>query len=123
MNSSTRTETQTYCDNKNCISIWPNWLGHKNFDAIRSLIKNKLAEGIEINNCKHKTICTKSIEGKLAIKPYPKAATNRSKDMLTLIHSVLCGPMTTQTHSGKRYFITFTDDYSRCTTIYLISHK
>lgn len=40
---------QTFRDNKNCTLIWHKRLGHKIFDASRSLIKNKLVVGITVN--------------------------------------------------------------------------
>ena len=37
----------------------------------------------------------------------------RAQDLLELVHSNICGPMSTQARGGYEYFITFTDDYSR----------
>jgi transposase InsO family protein len=47
----------------------------------------------------------------------------RTSDLLTLIHTDKCGPMSTCTRNGDRYFITFTDDYSRYGYVYLMRHK
>ncbi|KAK8704987.1 hypothetical protein V6N13_048598 [Hibiscus sabdariffa] len=47
----------------------------------------------------------------------------RASDLLGLIHSDVCGPMNTQARGGFRYFITFTDDFSRYGYIYLMRHK
>ncbi|KAL4347037.1 hypothetical protein GQ457_17G009290 [Hibiscus cannabinus] len=46
-----------------------------------------------------------------------------ASDLLGLIHSDVCGPMNTQARGGYRYFITFTDDFSRYGYIYLMRHK
>ena len=54
---------------------------------------------------------------------FPKESLNRSSAILDLVHSDLCGPMQTATPGGKKYFLTFVDDYSRYTTVYLLSHK
>ena len=35
----------------------------------------------------------------------------------------ICGPMQTQSFGGSRYFITFTDDYSRYCKIYFLEKK
>ena len=41
---------------------------------------------------------------------------------LELIHMDLCGPMRTQSRSGKRYVFVIVDDYSRFTwTLFLVS--
>ena len=43
--------------------------------------------------------------------------------MLGLIHTDVCGPMSTYFRGGYSYFITFTDDLSRYGYIYLMKHK
>jgi transposase InsO family protein len=47
----------------------------------------------------------------------------RTSDLLALIHTDVCGPMSTCTRNGDRYFITFIDDYSRYDYVYLMRHK
>ena len=39
------------------------------------------------------------------------------------IHSDVCGPMSTESIGGKKYFVTFTDDYSCCCSVYFMKHK
>jgi hypothetical protein len=34
-------------------------------------------------------------------------------DLLELVHTDVCGPMSTTARGGFQYFITFTDDFSR----------
>lgn len=48
---------------------------------------------------------------------------DRANELLGLIHSDVCGPMTTQARGGYSYFITFTDDLSRFGHVYLMKHK
>ena len=43
--------------------------------------------------------------------------------MLELVHTDVCGPMSTQEKGGYEYFITFTDDYSRYGYVYLMRRK
>ena len=43
--------------------------------------------------------------------------------MLELVHTNVCGPMSTQAKGGYEYFITFTDDYSRYGYVYLMRRK
>ena len=42
---------------------------------------------------------------------------------LKLIHTDVCGPMSTQAKGGYEYFITFIDDYSRYGYVYLMRQK
>ena len=47
----------------------------------------------------------------------------RANDLLEIIHTDVCGPMSVEARGGYRYFLTFTDDLSRYGYIYLIKHK
>ncbi|XP_049369600.1 uncharacterized protein LOC125834501 [Solanum verrucosum] len=47
----------------------------------------------------------------------------RAKDVLELVHSDLCGPINPTSNGGKRYLITFTDDFSRKTWVYFMEEK
>ena len=47
----------------------------------------------------------------------------RASDLLGLIHTDVCGPLSTSARGGYSYFITFTDDFSRYGYVYLIKHK
>ena len=40
-----------------------------------------------------------------------------------LVHSDVCGPMSVQSFTGKLYFVTFIDDYSRFVKVYFIRKK
>ena len=46
-----------------------------------------------------------------------------TKEVLDLVHTDLCGPMSTSARGGYEYFINFIDDYSRYGSIYLMSLK
>ena len=47
----------------------------------------------------------------------------KAKDLLELVHSDVCGPMSIQAREGYEYFITFTNDYSRFSYVYLMKRK
>jgi hypothetical protein len=48
---------------------------------------------------------------------------NRSKQILDLIHSDVCGPMPVKYLGGSLYYVIFIDDYSRKTWLYLVKTK
>ena len=54
-------------------------------------------------------------------KPFPKS--ERNTQLLELIHSDICELNGVLTRGGNRYFITFIDDYSRYTHVYLMRSK
>ena len=73
-------------------------------------------------NIKHEGICKGCAKGKNIKNPFPKSET-KTKGTLELIHSNVCGPMSSTSLSGFEYYITFIDDYSRNTWIYLLKAK
>ena len=46
-----------------------------------------------------------------------------STEKLQLVHTDVCGPMQTKSLGKSRYFIAFTDDYSRCCKAYFLKEK
>ena len=47
----------------------------------------------------------------------------RAIELLELVHSYVCGPLSQKARGGYEYFITFNDDYSRYGFVYFLKHK
>jgi hypothetical protein len=60
----------------------------------------------------HEGFCRGCALGKNIKKPFP-SGDNRSKEILDLIHSDVCGPMPLKYLGGSLYYVTFIDDFSR----------
>ena len=60
--------------------------------------------------------------GKMTKTPF-SGTMERASDLLEIIHTDLCGPMSIEACGGYRYFLTVTDDLSRYGYIYLMKHK
>ena len=60
--------------------------------------------------------------GKMTKTPF-SGAMEQANDLLEIIHTDVCGPMSVDARGGYRYFLTFIDDFSRYGYIYLIKHK
>ena len=56
------------------------------------------------------------------MRPF-KAKGYRAKEVLELVHTDLCGPISTKARGGYEYFVTFINDYSRYGYLYLMHHK
>ena len=56
------------------------------------------------------------------MRPF-KAKDYRAKEVLDLVHTYLCGRISTSARGGYEYFITFIYDYLRYGYIYLMRHK
>lgn len=100
------------------IQIWHRRLGHLNYNDVLKVTNCGLSssEKAAIPKCK---VC---IEAKQPRQPY-KSYGNRSKNVLDLIHTDLCGPMETMSIGKAKYFVTFIDDYSRKTYVYFLRSK
>ena len=71
---------------------------------------------------KHEGICKGCALGKNTKKSFPRSK-SRSKGILDLIHSDICGPMSSPSLSGCLYYVLFIDDYSRKSWIYFLKAK
>lgn len=107
-------------NNGNCIHQWHRIFGHRNLNAVKTMVSNN---NLKVIKCSCENLCGICQEGKMSRKPFAKFKPRQSKAILDLVHSDVCGPMPTQTPSGKRYLLTFIDDYSRFTFVYLLRNK
>ena len=65
--------------------------------------------------------CETYSQAKITKKPHKSVV--RNTELLELVHSDLCEFERILTHGGNRYIITFIDDFSKYTTIYLLKNK
>jgi len=104
------------------IRTWHRRLGHLNVDDIRKLAKESAID-IYINEDHDRTdICIACLQGKQHMNINRKPA-ERAVQLGSLIHSDLCGPIATPSHSGYRYFIIYVDDWSRYIWVYFLRSK
>jgi transposase InsO family protein len=54
---------------------------------------------------------------------FPQQSSFRAKEQLKLVHGDLCGPMTTATPGGRRYFMLLIDDLSRYMWVVVLGSK
>ena len=66
--------------------------------------------------------CDAYILGKHNKHPFHDSMYRASRN-LGLIHSDLCGPMLVPSTNGKKYMMTFIDDYTRMCWVYLLKEK
>ncbi|KAL0303170.1 UNVERIFIED_CONTAM: Retrovirus-related Pol polyprotein from transposon TNT 1-94 [Sesamum radiatum] len=94
-------------------------LRHVNFDSIKRLKSMNL---INTSEASKSTKCSICVESKFAKKPF-KPITQRCTELIELIHSDLADFKNTLSKGGKKYYISFVDDYSGYTKIYLLRTK
>ena len=66
--------------------------------------------------------CEPCLMGKMTKTSF-SGTMGRANDLLEIIHTDVCGPMSVEALGGYHYFLTFTDDLSRYGYIYLMKHK
>ncbi|KAJ9566124.1 hypothetical protein OSB04_002090 [Centaurea solstitialis] len=99
--------------------LWHCRLGHINKKRIEKLQKGGLLGSFDFRPFDN---CESCLSGKMTKQPFNKD-NERANKLLGIIHTDVCGPFTHEARGGYRYFITFTDDFSRYGYVYLIRHK
>ncbi|KAK8950761.1 hypothetical protein KSP39_PZI003380 [Platanthera zijinensis] len=95
-----------------------NRLGHVNYRKMLELAKSHnipLDLSIRFDKCE---VCAQT---KITRKPF--RSVSRSTKLLELIHSDLCDFRSHVTRGGRKYLITFIDDFSRFCHVYLLKSK
>ena len=112
--------------NEESLSLWHCRYGHLEYDNLKLLHEKSMVDGLNLNSKDQvDRNCQGCAMGKQHRQPFPKKSQSqsRSSQPLELIHSDVCGPMSVNSVGGSTYFVTFIDDYSRFTTVYLMKHK
>ena len=85
---------------------------------MQRLIKNEILSNLDFTDLE---VCIDCIKGKQT--KHTKKGATRSTQLLEIIHIDICGPFDAPSIGGEKYFITFTDDFSRYGYIYLLHDK
>ena len=103
------------------IELWHQRLAHVNYNQLRQLERN--AVGLSLPCDKKQKFCEACVHGKMHRTHHKPLKEIKLTEKLQLVHTDICGPMQTKSFGGSRYFITFTDDYSRCCKVYFLKEK
>ncbi len=101
--------------------FWHERFGHLNMARLKEL--DATVDGMNLKEVPLHHVCEACIEGKHQRTFFPKDEVTRASKLLELVHSDVCGPMKTTSLGGTRYFVTFIDDFSRKTHVYLLKAK
>nr|GEY67742.1 ribonuclease H-like domain, reverse transcriptase, RNA-dependent DNA polymerase [Tanacetum cinerariifolium] len=102
--------------------LWHARLGHLNFDSIKQMTQKKLVEGIPSINHKSQ-VCSARLLGKHSRAPFPNQINTKSLEPLNLVFGDLCGPISLETESGKKYMFLLVDDCTRYMWVYFLKSK
>ena len=101
------------------VDLWHGRLGHVNFSYLKKMKDISLLSNISVSNIGKCDICVESKATKKTCNPILK----RETKLLNLIHNDLGDLKQTMTRGGKRFYVTFIDDLSRDTKVYLLRNK
>ena len=103
----------------NSAYVWHCRLGHINKKRVEKLHNDGLLDSFDYKSFK---TCESCLLGKMTKTPFTDQG-ERVSELLALVHTDVCGQMSSVARGGFQYFITFNDDFSRYGYIYLMRHK
>lgn len=109
----------------NEVELWHRRYGHIGKSGLSKLISGRMVNGLELKNSVDAggAVCAPCMKGKQTRKPFKQMPLPRSSRPLELVHSDVCGAMTPTAWNGKRFFITFTDDFTHFSAVYFLRTK
>ena len=117
-------DVAAYSSCESPFDLWHRRLGHLNQRYMRNMHLRKMVDGMKVDIKSNDHIsCESCVLGKMQKSSFPSESLNRASQLLELIHTDVCGPMQTDSIGGSKYFVTFTDDFSRYTTVYFMKNK
>jgi hypothetical protein len=99
------------------------WLRHISQKSMKALFEQGMVLGLELRSSKDKVICDVCIKSKITRKPLPKESRERTKAVGKYIYTDVWGPSRYTIINQKYYYISFMDNYSRGSVIYLMKNK
>ena len=85
------------------------------------MVNKEFVTSLSLSKSSNLSFCEGYVESKMCRNPF-KLVGVRSTRKLQLVHSNMCGPMPTESLGGHKYFVKFTDDYSRHCFVYFMKH-
>ncbi|KAI5327124.1 hypothetical protein L3X38_026520 [Prunus dulcis] len=103
------------------IELWHKRLGHMSKKGLQILAQREALTGMK--KCMPLKSCTHCLAGKQHRASFQHGHAQRKPNVLDVVYSDVCGPMTISTLGGARYFVTFIDDHSRKVWAYALRTK
>ena len=108
-------------ESKEC--LWHRRFGHHRIKNLQKMSKGNLVSSFSFDIKREIDFCEICISGKHHKSHFPISGGTRSKELLGLVHSDLCGKINTQSLGGAEYFLAFIDDKTRYVCVYPLKHK
>jgi hypothetical protein len=102
--------------------LWHERFGHLNYRSLQQLCNQQMVTGLPLVSCRD-GVCVSCVLDKHHRDNFDKRASWHASGPFQLVHSDLCGPFSSPSFSGCKYFLTFIDDFSICTWVYFLKLK
>ena len=109
-----------------CLSkedLWHRRYGHLGAKSLQQLARSNLVEEFDYNASNEISFCEPCVKGKHRRSQFPTHSEKKKSEPLQLVHSVVCGKLSSKSLGGAEYFVTFIDDKSRYVWAYAIKRK
>ena len=104
-------------------SLWHRRFCHLGMNNLRKLISKDLVKGVDCKVTNDSFICENCCDGKNHKTPFSNIESNRKRKIFELIHSDVCGKLNPSSLGGGNYFVTFIDDATKYTWVYILKKK
>ena len=95
-------------------ALWHARFGHLSYSYLQQELKGGLVDGLPAVGVSS-SVCQSYLRGKQTRVSFPQEATHRASKPLELVHSDLCGRITSESLNDALYMIFITNDFSRYT--------
>jgi len=98
--------------------LWHKRLRHISKERMQRLVKNEILSDLDFTDL---NVCMDCIKGKQT--KHTKKGATRGTHVLEIIHTNICGLFDVNSFNKEKYFITFSDDFSRYGHVYPLYEK
>jgi hypothetical protein len=110
--------------NNDLTIIWHKRFGHTNYAKVKEMGDKQMVRGLEdIKLSNLGPTCDCCLKMKATKLRFNKEQRKRAEGKLDLVHTDICGPLRKPSKGGASYILTFIDDYSRKSDVYLLKRK
>jgi hypothetical protein len=101
---------------------WHQRYGHVNINDLKKMKEEEKVTGMNFTANQNQINCEICAKSKIHVQSFG-SSTHREEDVLGLVHSDICGPISTESLGGAKYFVTFTDDRTRYTETTMLRNR
>ncbi len=102
--------------------LWHRRYGHLGEQNLQKIAREQLVKQFSYDATNQVGFCETCIGGKHHRSPF-SSSTTQTTEILELVHSDVCGKIQEKSLGGGEYFLTFTDDRTRYTWVYILKTK